>query len=487
ILVGRLDEDLDNFGLATLGWMPENNPVFTVVSPFDDASPTDAIRYVNQWDNGFSIAAQYAKVNNNTDEPEGGGQPAGVMSDEDWDRFMVEAAYQWDGGGLSLGLRYDRDATDFSTARGLAVAFGNPNAPGPGTADSGFFVNPAIRHSWENGFSVNFEALLGWGSADRARPVGANWEDIKAEGYAAYLDFDYNYGPGNVNLAGWYSSGTDLDNEIFTPGAKSKSLIGMGGNFIPLLVAYNDGALGQGRNGLDFGNDNAVSVANNAFWNFILGSWTGSGLGIDVGSGAAYTNYVTSNGGGFLNLSGGSTSIAMWASTNGTAPTVDKLLRTNPNGVGFQRVFSFNNDTEANHWAIAVSGNHALTDDIALHYAVAYLSLNQPSYRVASSALWNGQNAAAANRYSFTNYGYTEQDQDLGWEVDLGFSFQLLDNLQLTTAFGYMFNGDAFKTLRGYTLSATETTAGSGQFQVNSVWEEPDDTYTWLNTLTFSF
>ncbi|MDR1044502.1 MAG: porin, partial [Candidatus Adiutrix sp.] len=39
LLVGRLDEDIDNFGLATLGWMPENNPVFTTVSPFDNGDP----------------------------------------------------------------------------------------------------------------------------------------------------------------------------------------------------------------------------------------------------------------------------------------------------------------------------------------------------------------------------------------------------------------------------------------------------------------
>jgi hypothetical protein len=104
------------------------------------------------------------------------------------------------------------------------------------------------------------------------------------------------------------------------------------------------------------------------------------------------------------------------------------------------------------------------------------LGLNKPSYpRVVNSALWNGNGSGPAN-YTFTNYGYTEQDKEMGFEVDFGLSFQLLDNLQLTTAFGYMFNGGAFKTLRGYTLSATPTTVGGNQFQVNAVWEDPDDT-----------
>jgi len=66
----------------------------------------------------------------------------------------------------------------------------------------------------------------------------------------------------------------------------------------------------------------------------------------------------------------------------------------------------------------------------------------------------------------------------------LGFSFKLLDNLTLTTAFGYMANGDAYKTLKGYRISEG---ANAGDYNVNAKWEDADDSYVWANTLTFSF
>ena len=75
---------------------------------------------------------------------------------------------------------------------------------------------------------------------------------------------------------------------------------------------------------------------------------------------------------------------------------------------------------------------------------------------------------------------YTEQDKDLGFEVDLSLSFQLLDNLQFISSFGYMFNGDAYKSLRGYQFN--DVTG-----DIRAVWDDPDDSYVWYNTITFSF
>ncbi len=462
IYIGRLDEDLDVYGLATLGYMAETNPIFTTVGPFEEAGVFDGVRYTKEWDNGFGLMAQYAKLSNNGEDSIGRGaasqgQPDNWDSDQDYDRFHVEAAYKWDGGGVSLGAMYDRDATGNPSRSELAAGENAWNKT------DAWFLNPAVMHTWGD-FSVHFEGLVGWGTDENIWGRGTTsldrTGDRDSEGYAAYLDFDYSYGPGNVTLGGWYTSGTDLD-EAYKRNGKSKSLVGMGGNFFPLIVAYNDAASGFGRvrsnDGLE-SNGNAISLANNAYENFVHPGFehryaylnTGANIGV-----ADATNHMSGR-----PVAGG--------------PASNPILLG-----GKTRIESFNNETEANHWAVALSGNHAFTDNVSMHYAMAYLGMVKPSYRVASG--WDGLAADGLSAQSIT---YTEQDKDLGFEFDLGFSFQLLDNLAFTTAFGYMVTGDAFKTLKGYNEVASSvagTTAGQ------AVWEDGKDTYTWYNTLTFSF
>jgi hypothetical protein len=321
-------------------------------------------------------------------------------------------------------------------------------------------------HSWGD-FSFHFEGMAGWGETSffRGNAGQLNQRDLDETGYAAYLDFDYNYGPGNITLSAWYNAGTGIDEGYSNAGVwdpahfgKSKSLVSVNqGNFNPLLVAlntnwlpqpYRTGAAANADRTGDFG-ASGVNLANNAYANYVAGNYAG--------------NTVTGVSGGI---------------DAGDAATVIGAARAA--GANRVRQTSFNNATEANHWAIMLGGKHAFTDDITLHYAIGYLALNKPNYRIINTA-------AATDRTDpdTWTFGYQEQGKDLGFEVDLGFSFQLLDNLQLTSSFGYMFNGDAYKQFRGYQVNGTDTPDDPAT--LTGVWEDADDSYVWQNTLTFSF
>ena len=143
---------------------------------------------------------------------------------------------------------------------------------------------------------------------------------------------------------------------------------------------------------------------------------------------------------------------------------------------------SFNENTDANHWAVSISGNHSVTDEITVHYAVAYLALNNPNYRVVESASYGATPAE-------TSFRYKEQDKDLGYEANIGVQLQLLDRLSFITSFGYMVTGDAYKELRGYTIGNAAPGAANpvgGEF-AKAKWRDADDVFVWYNTLQFDF
>jgi len=456
--VGQIDDGFDSYGLGSLGYAPATDPMWTFVSPFDAGGRIEGVRYNNKWDNGFGLTAQYQKVDNNNQGDTAWNefrQSNNRWSDQDFDRFIVEGTYEWDGGGAALGFRYDRDAAVW--ADGVV----NKYQRGDFDKTNAWYINPAIMHSWGD-FSVHFEGMVGWAETEvwakqSAVPGLRGERDLDEEGYAFFLDADYNYGPGNVTLAGWWASGTDLGDGYGPEGDsrwdagrydKSKSLVSIDqGNFYPLLVAFNGSSSGWGRE-----SDNAVAIANNAF-NF-------------VDAGMNRVDFVNDPNGLFLAESG------LLASVN-----VDGNGIGVPGGISTSRrnmIHSYNNGSgSANHWAINLSGNHAFTDDISMHYALAYMALNNPNYRVLSGGTVDMVNGVTGSRF-------TDQDKDLGFEVDLGFSFQLLDNLSFVTSFGYMFSGDAYKSLRGYSYNSNTT-------EFKAVWDDADDSYVWYNTLTFSF
>ena len=447
VLIGRLAEDLDVYGLASLGYQPGGE--WSNVGPFDGDKDIDAIRISNEWDNGFGLMAQFNRVDAGRDHGGVQSNPTNVAGSDyalpdATDRYTLEGTYKWDGGGASLGVIYE-------------IAGGDPRVVTPPVAglvdgqktNSSWFVNPAIMQSW-GAFSTHFEGMAGWG-------------EHSADGYGFYLDADYNYGPGNVTFAGWWNSGSDVKNsDGIAPAdfrADNGGMVSIDqGNFYPLMVAYNTSSAGWGTVGYEFGATataptkapNMIELANNANEYFVQ-------VGLEKAN--------------FLN-SGGAVATLNMAGLSANFKPGD-------------------NDGSSNHWAIALTGNHAFTDDISMNYAAAYLGMVEPTYKVvqsgtAATLLAAGGTATLANGYEGVTF--REQDKELGFELDLGFTFKLLDNLDFNTSFGYMFTGDAYQTLKGYNTNTT--VAGgipAGVDTITAEWEDADDTYVWYNTLTFSF
>jgi hypothetical protein len=106
-----------------------------------------------------------------------------------------------------------------------------------------------------------------------------------------------------------------------------------------------------------------------------------------------------------------------------------------------------------NHWAIAFLGNHEITPEIKLNYGIGYFRLVH-------------QNIAKR-----VNDQWVLQSKDLGLELDIGATFQILDKVSFESQFGYFFNGSAF--------DYCDTT--------NHTWRTAKDTFAWANVLTFNF
>ena len=236
--IGKLPEGHTNIGLMTLGWAPGGpDPVaYTWVNPFDFDTAYDGIRYSNRWDNGFQLVAQYNRLNYAGRTDNGIIQQYGA-NDLNADLFLLEPAYFWDGGGASFALGYLRDATDKPWGAGIGLE-----------ASHDWFINPAFSQTWGD-FSFHFEGKYAWGEQDSVNTAGHTVTD-KSDGLGVYLDFDYNYGPGNINLAGWWTRGTGAND------SKLHSDVDMG-VFYPLLVAYNGNVSGWGRY-----SNNMITVAN---------------------------------------------------------------------------------------------------------------------------------------------------------------------------------------------------------------------------------
>ncbi len=448
---------VDEFGLSTLGWAPSLDPEATYIAPFEGSGDYDAVQYAREWDNGFGLKASYAKIGTawETGAARGDGERTG---EHDYDRFQIEGAYKWEGGGLALNVMYERDATgDVNDAQiyddaGAVIGIGSYEDRWEKT--TAWYLNPAIMHSW-GAFSVHAEAKFGFGKHqfynDRSfdgLPGYEHLKDADADGQGVYLDLDYNYGPGRVNLAGWWVSGNDIDDR------DDNSVVDIvDGNFYPLVAAYgyvgyNTSPSWDERVGETYG---IVNVANDG------GYFTSRSTVVKTDAASVAWDGVNMNQDG-LEPGDAGYSAALAALTDAPA-FIDRTRFSNGS---------------ANHWALMLSGQHALTEAVSLNYALAYLSLTNPNYRVMQGLDLTGATVSGVR--------YRTQDKELGWEADLGVSVQLLDNLAFTSTFGYLFAGDAYQSLKGY-----EATTAGGVTTFDAQWEDADDSYSWVNTLVFSF
>ena len=407
VMVGRID-DVDHAGLATLGYEPASaGDGYIYRAPFDWADQVDAIYYTNEWDNGFGLRGYYSKrVSQDGGEAFGNGQGGpGWYKDGDYDQIMIEPSYKWDGGGAAFAFWMERN---FAGKEDL-----NPNDNNSAGRQAAWYINPAISHSFGE-WSVHAEMMFGWGHnynrLSDPNNLNSHLQKAKASGYAFYADVDYNYCAGNVNLGGWYASGTSWDEFDKTDDAgrwigKNKDFVGMG-DFAPLLVMFYNQTLGNGR-------------------------WAAD-AGVVAGTG---TNALDANVVGNFDKRGG-------GATNGNAGS--------------------------NQWGLVLGGQHAATDYLTLDWAVGY------SEQIYSTTRWQKKVVGTDLTAADTRWAYA--DTDLGWEIDFGVTIDLLDNLQFSSMFGYMFAGGAFDQMVGW-----DRTTG------NPVIHDADDSYVFVNTLKFSF
>ncbi|MDR1109743.1 MAG: hypothetical protein LBP92_03350, partial [Deltaproteobacteria bacterium] len=124
-----------------------------------------------------------------------------------------------------------------------------------------------------------------------------------------------------------------------------------------------------------------------------------------------------------------------------------------------------------NHWGIAILGNHAINDDIRINYGLGYFRLVSVPFNHRPDD-WNGPNGVYDS-------GIPNRSKTLGFEIDLGATFQILDNLSFETQFGYMFNGSAYRQ------SWYEQDANNDPIAVYG--PKPKDTFAWANVLRVTF
>jgi hypothetical protein len=117
---------------------------------------------------------------------------------------------------------------------------------------------------------------------------------------------------------------------------------------------------------------------------------------------------------------------------------------------------------DTNHWGLAILGNHAINDDIRLNYGLGYFRLVSQPFDT-SAQIGNTPN----------------RSKSLGFEIDLGATFQILDNLSFETQFGYMFNGSAHR-------NSLYVDDGNGN-PLAVYGPKPTDTFAWANVLAVTF
>ncbi|MDR1111485.1 MAG: hypothetical protein LBP92_12550 [Deltaproteobacteria bacterium] len=234
VYIGRVADNLPGNvgGLYNLGYRRTWGSEFLYGSNvFDLSAPVDSVAYDKDFDNGFGLIVFYSK---DAIDPRTGSSVAPMQRrDHAKDHFGVEPRYQWDGGGVALGIEYVRDMTRTAKAGALLA--------NDATADSDYavFVNPAVTHAW-GPFSLSFEGKVGFGRTSFRDDLDPSRSArVRRKGLGLYLDANYDYGAGDVSLLGFYADGTGRNDK------SSHGLVGLG-DFSPFLVAFNRQGFGNG-------------------------------------------------------------------------------------------------------------------------------------------------------------------------------------------------------------------------------------------------
>lgn len=117
---------------------------------------------------------------------------------------------------------------------------------------------------------------------------------------------------------------------------------------------------------------------------------------------------------------------------------------------------------DRNYWSVGLQANHNITEVLMMHAALGYFSLvNTPDRNDYNAALAAAGIASAATE---------ELSKELGFEVDLGLNWKIMEGLDFTTMFGYFFAGDAWNLGGALTNSNLNVEAGNAYAWRNMLW-----------------
>jgi hypothetical protein len=132
-------------------------------------------------------------------------------------------------------------------------------------------------------------------------------------------------------------------------------------------------------------------------------------------------------------------------------------------------------NTPENVTSVKIYGSFSPIEKLDIHGAVIWAMYTQPVGRYAGGTYgvfhqpFYGHPMNYTLNAASTGYVPAHGSHDLGWELDLGVTYQIMEGLSLNSEFGVLFTGDAFDYV---------TTAGD---------QDWGNIYRWVNTLTYEF
>jgi hypothetical protein len=420
ILIGRTaDGTATNAGgLASLGYGPTWGVEFLYANPFDMSAETDGVAYLNEWDNGFGLAVYYAK--DNIESPEGIDLdlsklwPGNNTAAAGLDDFFRSYSKDQDSDRFGIEPRYSWDSGSVSLGLMYVRDMTGLSVKGtliPNTQFPGTIEVNAPESS--RAFHINPAFTQAWGP------------------FSVHFEGDIAWGKREIRKT--VIDVSAAPNFTFTDTIEVQKQKGLGlyldfvydygvGN-VTLMSWYADGNSWQD----DENNDRtwAASRSRKTHDLVTMGDFAPFLVAFhNVTLGTGRHDNALPNGGSREDMISGN------------------MIRDPDEG-------GMNGEETGNQWGIGLLGNHNINDDITLNWGLGYFRLVNATYR--------------------------NQSKNLGFEIDLGARFKILDNLAFETTFGYMLNGAAYKFW-------FDDANGNRVLS-----EKPDNTFAWANVLSVTF